>query len=292
MKPRNQMWVDLSKRVVVSSLIIAVTLLLILFSSLPFVSILLALIVAALAGVGVWEYGNMAKEKELNVAQYAMVVLSIGLVLAFYLSYTYVQEPLLPVVFLAASVVLFCLIHFKEMPNALSNIGIEFFSICYVAVPLGFILGILFATSNEASIHAGKWWVIYVIAVTKITDIGGYFFGKFFGKRKLARRLSPSKTIEGAIAGFLCAVGGSLAFYFLGNALSQGAFSLSLVESIWLGMFIGVLAQIGDLSESLFKRDASIKDSNHLPGLGGVLDMIDSLVFTVPFVYFFLNLKP
>lgn len=279
-------WIDLSKRVTVSSLVIAVVLLLILFSSVPWVSILLALIVAALAGVGVWEYANMAKVKELKVAQSAMVVLSIVQALVFFISYKFLDRPLLPVVSLAGSVVIFCLIHFKDMSNAVANVAIEFFSICYVVVPLGFILGILFSFYE-----AGKWWVIYAIAVTKITDVGGYFIGKFCGKHKLARLVSPSKTIEGAIAGFVCAVGGSLAFYFLGKAFSNGAFSLTLISSIWLGMLIGILAQIGDLSESLFKRDASIKDSNHLPGLGGVLDMIDSLVFTVPLVYFFLYLR-
>jgi phosphatidate cytidylyltransferase len=126
--------------------------------------------------------------------------------------------------------------------------------------------------------------------VTKITDVGAYFVGRLWGKTKLSPTLSPKKTVEGAAAGFISAVIASILIHFAGRQFFNSHFGLSFVESIWLGMLIGVFGQIGDLAESLLKRDAVVKDSNTLPGLGGVLDMVDSLLFTAPIVYFFIRM--
>jgi phosphatidate cytidylyltransferase len=84
-------------------------------------------------------------------------------------------------------------------------------------------------------------------------------------------------------------VGVSVFIAYLAQMFSVTSFHLAMPNAIWMGMIIGILAQIGDLAESLLKRDAFVKDSNSLPGLGGVLDMLDSLLFTSPVVYFFIR---
>ena len=129
----------------------------------------------------------------------------------------------------------------------------------------------------------------YLLTVTKITDIGAYVAGSLLGKRKLAPHISPNKTIEGAFFGLLCAIGASFAFHLLGGAAPVGTFQLGTLAWLPLGCILGITGQFGDLSESLLKRDANKKDSNTLPGLGGVLDAVDSLLFNAPIIYLYLN---
>ncbi len=281
---------DLNRRLVVSSVIGVSVASLIIFSSNGLISFLLMLVVAALAAIGVWEYAQLARAKDIQPQTALMVTLAALEVAAFYASLLFVNFPELPVLILAVGAILFFINHFKDTTNALPNIAVQFFGVCYVAAPLSFLLGVLYPFSHHGVIQEGKWWLVYLIAVTKITDVTGYFVGRLWGKCKLAPLLSPKKTIEGAISGLFASVLLSVGFHFLGEKFSNGTFHLSLPESIILGLFIGVFGQIGDLAESLLKRDAVVKDSNTLPGLGGVLDMVDSLLMTTPIVYFFLRM--
>lgn len=146
----------------------------------------------------------------------------------------------------------------------------------YVTLPLSSILLMV-------SLTEGRLWLFYLIAVTKSTDIGGYIVGKMVGKRLLAPTISPKKTVEGAIGGLLFSTVASVA---TAQLLSIGAF-----EALLLGLFLSLLAQISDLSESMIKREAKVKDSNQLPGFGGMLDIVDSLLFTAPALYFYLQTK-
>lgn len=281
---------DLNRRLIVSSVLGVIIAFLIAFSTSSFVSLLLMLFVAALAGVGIWEYGQLAINKGIKPATRWMVVAAVGEVLALYASLVFVDFPQLPVLVLAVAMVLFFLLHFKDSTDALFTIAVEFFGVVYVAAPLGLMLGVLYPVAHNGVPQEGRWWLVYLIFVTKIVDVGAYFVGRLWGKHKLSPNLSPKKTIEGAITGFISAVLASMLIHYAGNRFFDGNFSLSLIESIWLGMLIGVFGQIGDLAESLLKRDAVVKDSNTLPGLGGVLDMVDSLLFTAPIVYFFIRM--
>jgi phosphatidate cytidylyltransferase len=132
--------------------------------------------------------------------------------------------------------------------------------------------------------ETGSSWVLFVLAVAMVGDSGGYFAGRWFGKHLLMPSVSPKKTIEGAVG----AVGGNL----LAGAVVR-AFELPMVswsEILLLAMFTGVLAQVGDLCESLLKRAFGAKDSGWvLPGHGGVLDRVDSLVFPIVLVYYYVN---
>lgn len=117
------------------------------------------------------------------------------------------------------------------------------------------------------------------------SDIGSYYFGRIFGKYPLTP-VSPSKTVEGAVCGILCSV---CVGFFSGLFLKLQTWGLFFV--VVLGAFVGFFAIVGDLIESMMKRDVGFKDSgNALPGHGGILDRIDSYIFTPAIVYFLINL--
>lgn len=279
---------DLRKRIIVSSIMLTLLIFLLAFSTHTWASILIVAITALCAAVGVWEYAQLAVAKGLAPASRLMVLFAILEVVTFFIATKAGGWWVLPELVLAVAVVVLFLRHFKEASEPLVHVAVEFFGICYIAVPLSMIVCILYPLSHDGVAQDGRWWFIYLILVTKITDVGAYFVGRLWGKRKLAPVLSPKKTVEGAITGFFCAWLASLGMYLVGKLYSGGSFDLSFNEATCLGMLFGVLGQVGDLAESLLKRDAVVKDSNRLPGLGGVLDMVDSLLLTAPALYLFL----
>ncbi|HVN48965.1 MAG TPA: phosphatidate cytidylyltransferase [Bacteroidota bacterium] len=130
----------------------------------------------------------------------------------------------------------------------------------------------------------GGYTVISIFASIWMCDTAAYFGGKSFGKHLLFERVSPKKTWEGSVCGFLAAVGTMIA----GKYLLLGY--LALHQAIVVGVLIGIFGQIGDLIESRFKRDAGVKDSSSLiPGHGGVYDRFDSLIYVAPIVYLYID---
>lgn len=130
----------------------------------------------------------------------------------------------------------------------------------------------------------GWIWLIFTLAATWASDTAAYFVGSAFGRRRIAPALSPKKTMEGAIGGFA----GSI---LIGAVFSLIYEFLPLSKMLLLGLSLGAAAQAGDLLESAFKRQAGVKDSSALiPGHGGILDRIDSTLFTAPLVYYFVLL--
>ncbi|HEY0242556.1 MAG TPA: phosphatidate cytidylyltransferase [Gemmatimonadaceae bacterium] len=137
---------------------------------------------------------------------------------------------------------------------------------------------------------AGTVLVMLPIALTWATDTGAYFFGRTFGRHKLIPSVSPGKTVEGAIGGVVVAViAGWLYVTFLLRPVAQ--LSMLPIGLTVFAILVSVIAQIGDLAESLFKRDSGVKDSSTLlPGHGGILDRFDSLLFVLPAAYVLLGL--
>ncbi len=122
--------------------------------------------------------------------------------------------------------------------------------------------------------------LLFVFVAVALTDIGAYYFGVKFGRHKLAEVVSPKKTVEGAVCGGICAILASLVGVFYTN--------LTIFQAFFAGIIITISAQLGDLSESLIKRDAGVKDSSDiLPGHGGMLDRFDGYIFAVPVSYYF-----
>jgi phosphatidate cytidylyltransferase len=176
----------------------------------------------------------------------------------------------------------------RQFPQKLNPVGIEtmavtFFGLIYVAWLGNFITRI-----NFANVH-GRYWVMYLVVVTKFTDIGAYLIGSSLGRHKMIPRISPKKTWEGTAGGIIFALAGSLGcFYWLPKIAADG---MMVWQAVVLGLLLGVAAVIGDLAESLIKREAGVKDSSQiLPGHGGALDLVDSLLFTAPLLYVYIRL--
>ena len=133
--------------------------------------------------------------------------------------------------------------------------------------------------------HDGLGFVVMMFTSILLTDVGCYYAGTRFGKHKLAPVISPNKTIEGSIGGAVSAVIGAL---IVGAFINLCFAELHWYISVLVGLICTVFAQIGDLCESLLKRDAGVKDSgNSLPGHGGFLDRSDSFILTIPVMYYF-----
>ncbi len=150
-----------------------------------------------------------------------------------------------------------------------------------LTVAVAFYLGVLMHHAPLLrSRPQGLWWVVLALLLTWITDSGAFFIGTAIGRHRMAPRLSPKKTWEGTIGGWIVGV---IAAMLLVPALLP---DLSLVQAAVVGAVVSTLAPLGDLAESMFKRQCGVKDSGRLiPGHGGALDRIDSLLFVFPAVY-------
>jgi phosphatidate cytidylyltransferase len=160
-----------------------------------------------------------------------------------------------------------------DLPRAPQRVGLAVLGAAYPGLLLGTVVRL-------RQLPDGFAWLILAVAVTWLNDTGAYFAGRAWGRRKLYSRISPSKTWEGALGGLLASIGAALAVKSLGW-LPQ----LPWWASVVVGAGAGVLGPIGDLGESMLKRAYGAKDSSGLlPGHGGLLDRIDALLFTAPFV--------
>lgn len=131
----------------------------------------------------------------------------------------------------------------------------------------------------------GRMMVLYLVGVVKISDVGAYFSGCTLGRHKLYPRLSPKKTWEGLAGGVISSLIVSLLFYVLAGG-RLGVLHLGLIDALVLGCILPVVGVLGDLFESLLKRASGLKDSGStIPGMGGLLDVFDSLLFGAPVLY-------
>lgn len=275
---------DLKRRLFVSLGLVLVTSILVFNCHNFWTGLCLTTATAILAAVGIWEYFQLAKAKGLK----PKIPLVMFMCVAFIFIYTYL-DPLYAYLLFVFGFYSLLIQRFKKINGALADIASEFFGLCYLAIPLSMMLWIVMA-SNSAH-RDGRIWFLYLVLVTKITDVAGYFVGRLFGAHSLARSLSPKKTIEGSVAGFMASVILSCSFsYIIHYFLPHVSFHLPLSHALVLGILIACASLLGDLAESLLKRDAIVKDSNKLPGIGGVLDLLDSLLFSIPIVYFYLQI--
>ena len=280
---------DLTKRLItsMSSFIVLVSFLM--FSHLALVKWLTAFFASGIASLGIWELSRLSRLTTRKGVSLSSVLLGSLTVIAFFLSTLSPKLVLLPFGSIFFGMLFLFLYHFYQIEGAIASLAKSFFSVCYVAIPIGLMLKILHFQGSDALRQCGALWFVYLLIVTKMTDVGAYFGGRLLGKRKLAPKLSPSKTVSGAVIGFFSALTFSCLFSFI--ALFLDHFYLTFPQSLYLGSAFGLISQIGDLGESLLKRDAGVKDSNRLPGLGGILDVLDSLLFTAPLLYFFLAIN-
>jgi phosphatidate cytidylyltransferase len=171
----------------------------------------------------------------------------------------------------------------------LRTMAYTLFGLLYVLWLFNFITKILYLTPRSTTgAVTGQFYVLYLIAITKFSDMGAYLTGSAFGRHLMSPHISAKKTWEGFFGALVFALLSSLMlFKIMPGHLSM----LTWTHATVLGLLLGFAAVIGDLAESIIKRSTDVKDSGGLlPGIGGALDLIDSLLFTAPLLFFYLRL--
>lgn len=162
-----------------------------------------------------------------------------------------------------------------DLRHVTEELGFLSLAIFYVVLLLSYLLFL-------RNLEQGNLWLLLLFLIVWSNDTAAYFTGMSMGKRKLYPKISPKKSVEG----FLGGLAGSIAAAVL--AKISFMHQLSLMDSFIIAMVIGILGPLGDLAESMLKRSSSVKDSGSLiPGHGGILDRIDSILFSAPFLYYF-----
>ena len=233
----------------------------------------LLVLVFVLGAVGVAEYATMAFPTRLRDRAFTVVLGT--LVLAGMIS----EVPHLVSGALALGVagsLVWVLVARPDFEVGLRDLGISWVGSLYVGVLLPHFVWL-------HGLDQGPRWVIFVILIGMAGDTGGYFVGHAVGRHKLIPRVSPGKTVEGAV--------GIIAASLLGAAIAKLVFlpTVTWNAALWLGAVMGVIGQFGDLCESIMKRTFGAKESGWLfPGHGGVLDRVDSLLFPATFLFYYL----
>lgn len=186
--------------------------------------------------------------------------------------------------FLILFVLGLCLCQFFSPHNTagLLAIATTLFGLMYVSWLLNFIQKINFFPRVD-----GHYYLLYFVLITKFSDTGAYAVGSLIGRHKMIPRISPGKTWEG-FGGALAA--STLASLLFVHCLGSRMTGMTTLHALILGILLGLGAVVGDLIESLFKREAGLKDSGRFfPGIGGILDLLDSLLFNAPIMYLYLR---
>ena len=241
----------------------------------------------AVAGIGAWELFRMARTGGSDPLEIPGIAIAAAIPLFVHASYLGVYRVTLTVAILIFLALLAAVIWVRGVERKpLVSFSVTVAGAMYAAL-VAYMYPIRYHDYAVGAL-AGTVLVMFPIAVTWATDTGAYTFGRLLGRHKLIPSVSPSKTVEGAIGGLVVAVLGTwLYIKFLLVPFAQ--LSLIPVGIVIFGIVVGVVGQIGDLAESLLKRDAGVKDSSKLlPGHGGILDRFDSLLFVLPVAYLLL----
>lgn len=259
------------KRVLSSVLLIAITIIAI------NVLWIFAVVITVLIALALNEFFAMVEAKGIKVYRYFGVLIGIVIPISIFFKFQLTKSWELLFISLALITLFLLQLSRKKTDASVEAISVTLFGILYISWLFSFLIKLRF-------MDYGASIVGMLILTVKSGDIGAYLIGSRFGKTPLIAHISPKKTVEGAIGGLIFSI-----IFCMASRIFLPIFSLG--HLFFLGVFIGILALFGDLSESLIKRDCQVKDSGALlPGLGGVLDVLDSLIFTVPVIYFYFSI--
>jgi len=248
----------------------------------PIQATLLCILIALLAIPAQLEMASLVRTKNASLFTPLAIIASIFLATSWYVKQFFADWPDFHANYIAFTAAFTLLAAFFYQgrkfgtQGTVINCSVTFFAVFYLGFLSSFVLGI--------RVDFGLWPLFMFIFVVKSSDIGAYTLGKLFGKHKFSPRISPGKTWEGMAGAVLFAAVVSVIFSNVCNIMNTG-------PAILFGVLFAFFGQLGDLAESMIKRDVEIKDSSKtLPGFGGVLDVIDSPLATAPIAYVFLML--
>ncbi len=251
-------------------------------------------IMLALAGLGLVEFYGLVEKRGLVCFKWCGAFGGLLLMVGTFLHCTgklgLYESPSRVNDFEAGFLILFvlglCLRQLLSRSNTAGILAISttIFGLMYVPWLLNFVQKINFFPGIGDD---GKFYVLYFLIVTKFSDTGAYAIGSLLGRHKMIPRVSPGKTWEGFAGAVLFSVTASVLFARWAGGHLAG---MNWLHAVLLGILLGAAAVVGDLIESLFKREAGVKDSGgFFPGIGGILDLLDSLLFNAPIMYLYLR---
>jgi phosphatidate cytidylyltransferase len=239
-----------------------------------------ALVLAAVV-VGQYEFYRMVKARGINPHAAVGIVLGALMVLEFHHPLHPGMGKLFAVTASLLAVMLVRLFSPRPVEGALEDVAATALGVFYVALLFGFQIAIRTGFSGY-----GKQWLVFLYFVIWASDIGAYSIGIPFGRHRLYEKVSPKKSVEGLLGALAAAAGMAV--------LCRTWFMppVGMGEAVMLGLALATVGTAGDLTESLFKRAAGVKDSGGIiPGHGGILDRMDSMLFAAPVLYFYLMMR-
>ncbi len=239
-------------------------------------------LICLLTGGGLYEFFYLIKKKGIPIYSYTGIFIGVLIPLSIFTRFELTKNWELLFIVCAFLLILMLQFNRKDNRNAILGLSTTLFGVLYVSWFFSFIVKTYLLLPG----FEGAKLVLFIVAVTKSGDIGALLIGSVFGKHPLLPNVSPNKSVEGTLGGLLCS---ALVAVLCRSWLPPfDQFTPGYVALV--GCFFGGLGQLGDLSESLIKRDCNVKDSgNFVPGIGGILDLIDSLLFSVPAFYLYMS---
>jgi phosphatidate cytidylyltransferase len=258
----------LTKRIISAAILISIISVVIFFDWLCSLAIILFIV------GGLYEYFLMLEKKGISIYKYFGI--GMGTIIPLSIMFKFEPTKSWELLFIVLALFFLLLMQFKRRDSSgvIVDISTTLFGILYVSWFFSFLIKIRY-------LPGGLGFLAALLLITKLGDIGAYLVGSRWGKKLLIPHISPKKTVEGALGG--------LFFSILGGLACKSFLPFDYGQLLIISLGLGVLGQLGDLSESLLKRDCQVKDSGNIfPGMGGILDEIDSLLFTAPVFYFIL----
>jgi phosphatidate cytidylyltransferase len=261
----------LKKRVLTGAVTIPALCLLIGYGPEPtlFIMVLIAI------GLGLHEFYSLVLPENKRNEKALGILLGMGLASLIYFGNAFLLQASL-----GFSIILLSLVYMLKSRNfalAISKIALTLFGILYIGLLLSYVTLI-------DKTAPGKQWVFFLVSTVWAADIGGFLIGSLVGRHKLYPKVSPNKTLEGLGGGVGVAVTAALLYRKLFFS------DLDVSDCIFLGFSLTLFGQMGDFIESMIKRSAHVKDSSGLiPGHGGMLDRLDSFLFSAPFLYYYIR---
>ncbi len=241
-----------------------------------FIAVLIALTIG-----GLYEFFYLIKKKGIPIYSYTGIALGILIPLSIFFQFELTKKWELLFIVIVLLMIFLLQLNRRDHTNAIVGISTTLFGVLYVSWFFSFLIKIRFLLPGIEGVKL----LGFILLITKCGDMGALLIGSKYGKHPLMPRVSPNKTIEGSAGSFLF----SAITAVLAKSLLPAVLNISLWHVIMMGILFGGIGQLGDLSESLIKRDSKVKDSGKLlPAMGGALDAIDSLLFSAPAFYFYM----
>mgnify|MGYP001817616776 CR=1 FL=1 len=264
----------LKQRVLVAAVLLPIGLVAIYLGGVAFTAV-----VALLLGLAGWEYAQLFHSGGYRPAS-ALVVAGVLLIVTGRWWDGFESAPWIITLLVLASMTVHLVTYERGRDQAGSDFAVTLSGMLYIGWLGAYLVSV-------RSLPEGIWWVLLVLPAIWLADAGAYFIGRAFGRHKLSPRLSPKKTWEGYIGGIVVALIGTALLAVLWGRLSGPGSAIMWLDGGILGLVLAVVAPLGDLGESMIKRQFGIKDSGKiLPGHGGAFDRIDSWLWAAAIGYY------